>query len=1733
MTNEDVTLFSSSESSPVVAGNWSVTLMDVLGPSITITAQGTDDCGNIGSDSVMVPIYVPFIWFVKEGASGSGTGESWTDAFTVIQDAVDAASYGDMIWVAEGTYTNSPTSTASVLTMKDGVRIYGGFTGTERYLSEREAPAGHQTILDGEDTRYHVVVGASNARLDGFIVTGGNVARGGGMYNDSVVNLMVTNCTFKGNSASWLAGYGGGMYNDSVVNLMVTNCTFSGNSAFGLIGYGGGMYNIESSPKITNCIFIGNSASGEAGYGGGMYNNESSPEITNCTFSENLAGDYGGAIFNFGYSSPTVISNCIFWGDNAGVSGREFALFLSDNNDPSVLNISYSDVKRVWRSVYIEHGCTLNWGDGMIYDNPLFVGYPDVHLQAGSPCIDTGNEVVAPYEDLDGNSRPSGYGYDMGAYEFQFVADWYVNDNALPGGDGRSWDTAFNIIQLAVDSASYGDIIWVAEGTYTNSPTSTVSVLTMATGVEVYGGFTGTESDLSQRGDPAKHPTILDGEGESYHVVKGASFARLDGFIVKGGNARGFGSGRDGGGMYNYSIIDLLVANCTFSGNSAGDDGGGMHNIDSLLEVTNCTFKDNFADDNGGGMFNNNSSPEITDCTFSNNSASNDGGGMHNYSYSSPEIINCTFKGNFADDNGGGVFNNNSSPEVTDCTFSDNSASDSGGGIYNYNESLPKITNCIIIDNSASNDGGGMCNYGDSSPEIINCTFSKNSANDHGDGMYNFDSSPSITNCIMWGDGTLGGGDEINNSMNSNPSVTFSDIDQFGYAGSNNNIRRDPLFVTGPNGDYYLSQAAAGQGSDSPCVDTGSDTAENLGLDDRTTRTDCITDTGQVDMGYHYELDTTPPDNLMALPAGGSYCPTSVALGCNDPEAVIYYTLDGSEPTTGSPAYTGPIYISGDTILKFIAVDACGNQSAIMTDAYEIDDESPTGLTASPAGGSYCMTSFTVILSANDGSIYYTTDDTEPNTGSPIYVGPIEINANTTLKFISVDACGNISDIVTEIYTIRTVPPTISIISPSDGTILGLTDDNDPLTPDILETTVHISTDAEEGQVVTIKRGGIAYEGSVTAARTADILVDLFDCHNIITADVIDMCGNPAFPAVTNVTADLNIPSLNIVSPIWGEYFNLPVVVNGEYSDTCSGVSKITVEGVTAALKESPFSDSFSATLTALPEGALTIIATATDNGGNRADSLPVKTTVDLTSPTITITYPNQGNFVSAYPVVTGTVNDTLSGVSSVTVGGKQATLNLAENTFMVTLHDMEEGPLTIVARATDNAGNSADSAPVRVFVETEPPVIIITSPIEGEYVGKTVVVTGTVIDLGAGDISLMVNNETAEVKPDGSFRAILTELPEGPLTLRAIGSDRVGNTASSSVAVIVEISPPSLTISAPLDGQFIASVRVTVSGSVADLESGVAQVTVNGVAAMISGNGFIAEQVPLVSEGPTTVTAIASDFVGNQSSLIIAVYRDTIPPEMTITKPAHGSMIFTSTPLVSITYSDELSGVDTGGFGIFINDVDHTSLFTITPSEASYQIDPGNPLPEGPNTILTSIMDLSGNVVQKTAVFHIDLIPPLEKIVIAPGGVEPYPGDMGVHIFGDFGIGSAYNYHPGDEVTLPINVNLGPQTLICWVAGISFDDTVFLDPYDSLITANFVAGRALLGSGAPYYPATGIVNLSQITFTISETAPPGTYSIEFKPFRLAPFVKPPFEEDLHVNIPNNPISGEVLIVPQ
>ena len=183
-------------------------------------------------------------------------------------------------------------------------------------------------------------------------------------------------------------------------------------------------------------------------------------------------------------------------------------------------------------------------------------------------------------------------------------------------------------------------------------------------------------------------------------------------------------------------------------------------------------------------------------------------------------------------------------------------------------------------------------------------------------------------------------------------------------------------------------------------------------------------------------VNTTPPTTT-ASPAGGIYnSAQSVSLTCTDMSGFgcdkIYYTTDGTTPTTSSPVYSSSINISVTTTLKFFAKDLMGNSESVKTQTYTIIDTTPPTTTASPTGGTYDSAQ-SVTLTCTDGSgfgcdkTYYTTDGTTPTTSSSVYSSPINISVTTTLKFFSTDLASNSETVKTQVYTIDTTPPTGTI----------------------------------------------------------------------------------------------------------------------------------------------------------------------------------------------------------------------------------------------------------------------------------------------------------------------------------------------------------------------------------------------------------------------------------------------------------------------------------------------------------------------------------------------------------------------------------------------------------------------------------------------------------------------------------------------------------------------------------
>jgi len=165
-------------------------------------------------------------------------------------------------------------------------------------------------------------------------------------------------------------------------------------------------------------------------------------------------------------------------------------------------------------------------------------------------------------------------------------------------------------------------------------------------------------------------------------------------------------------------------------------------------------------------------------------------------------------------------------------------------------------------------------------------------------------------------------------------------------------------------------------------------------------------------------------------PKGGTFTSAqSVTITDAMAGATIYYTTDGTTPTSSSNVYAGPITISSTTTLKAIAVAPGYSTSGVATNIYTIAATAPV---FSPKAGIYTSGQAVTITDSTPGAaIYYTTDDTTPTTSSNMYTGPITVSSTTTLKAIAVAAGYSTSAVVTRVYTIAATAP---IFSPKAGT---------------------------------------------------------------------------------------------------------------------------------------------------------------------------------------------------------------------------------------------------------------------------------------------------------------------------------------------------------------------------------------------------------------------------------------------------------------------------------------------------------------------------------------------------------------------------------------------------------------------------------------------------------------------------------------------------------------------------
>jgi type IX secretion system substrate protein len=358
----------------------------------------------------------------------------------------------------------------------------------------------------------------------------------------------------------------------------------------------------------------------------------------------------------------------------------------------------------------------------------------------------------------------------------------YVDSTAVDGGDGMSWNTAYNDLQLALNDPANPDSTFVAKGTYwPDTPGGDVTAsFIIAHDMVLLGGFPSGGGNLAQL-DPLANPTILSGDLDNNDIDDDfvnlkednvetvvyiesviSNATEIDGFVIRNGHSdQEIASPRGrGGGLYSWGAP--IIRHCIFEQNYAFRNGGGAYARESAAEgivFERCRFRNNQQEPTndvggrGGGLLLariKGTGVKVLDCIFEGNSAYRFGGlGLV---HCNALIENDTFSNNYTLSTGGGFGMEDTDENIDDhyvqsinCLFEGNSAN-AGAGIFmnprgDFN--TIEILNCNFDSNYTENignqqKGGGMfyVDWGSNNDlKVDGCNFSDNISESGGGGM--------------------------------------------------------------------------------------------------------------------------------------------------------------------------------------------------------------------------------------------------------------------------------------------------------------------------------------------------------------------------------------------------------------------------------------------------------------------------------------------------------------------------------------------------------------------------------------------------------------------------------------------------------------------------------------------------------------------------------------------------------------------------------------------------------------------------------------------------------------------------------------------------------------------------------------------------------------------------------------------------------------------------------------
>ena len=649
-------------------------------------------------------------------------------------------------------------------------------------------------------------------------------------------------------------------------------------------------------------------------------------------------------------------------------------------------------------------------------------------------------------------------------------------------------------------------------------------------------------------------------------------------------------------------------------------------------------------------------------------------------------------------------------------------------------------------------------------------------------------------------------------------------------------------------------------------------------------------------------VDTTPPEIT---------CPEDVTVSCDagtceatGVELGIAAAMDNcdSDPTLSNDA--PGVFPLGETVVTWTATDACGNGSVCTQLVTVIDQEAPTvaftqvppevSSDASPhfewTGSDNCTASEDMLFSTQlDGGVW---SDFSHATNADI--GPLE-DGDHTFQVRATDAAGRSGTSEVDTFTIASERPVVAITSPESRLVTGTSE---------LEVTYTISgTDLSSAEFL--------HNGTATAIAPADgsITITLTPGENTLEVMATNIAGTSSSGTVT-VTYDIIPPVVVITTPLDDQVLGVNAcTVTGTVDDPDVSEVTLLVNGIGETVGVT--AGAFIRELTGLTDGeTYEIEAQASDAVGNTGSSGVVTIRVNVSQPVVAITSPPSG-FVTGTSELEVTYVIGGADLSSATFLHNGAATAIAPANGSITI-TLVPGDNALEVRATNIAGTSS-SGTVTVTYDIIPPVVVITTPLDGQVLGvNACTVTGTVDDPDVSEVMLLVNGVAEIISLASPFTKDLTGLTDGATyEIEARATDAAGNTGSSGIVTIrVNTSQPVVAITSPPSGTVTGTSELEVTYEISGVDLSSAEFLHNGAAILIApADGSI---TITLTPGENSLEVTATNVAGTSSSGVRSVTYDTVPPVVEITSPADGTLVTVPSVQVTGTIDDpEVSYVD------------------------------------------------------------------------------------------------------------------------------------------------------------------------------------------------------------------------------